>query len=676
MTLRFRAALFAFLCAAGAWLPARVLRVEVASRADVAGGQAFGPAGAYERVTGKVFFSVAVSNPRNRAIVDLALAENLQNGEVAFAADFVAVRPKDPSRGNGTLVLESPNRGRVRIVGLVDAGDPDPVKDAGDGWLLRQGFSIVTLGWQWDAAGPGALRLEAPVARDRGRAITGLVRGDLMPSKATADIPLGHLILGNLGGSEYPVSDPDDPRNTLTVRDAPDAPRIPVLRDQWSFARLVDGRLQPSDRHIHLEGGFQPGRIYEYVYVAKDPVVAGLGLAAFRDFASWCKHGRGRLVPVARVIGQGISQNGRFLRHFLHQGFNADERGRRALDGVLAHVAGAGRGSFNHRFAQPSRDAQPTSSIHFPTDLFPFTDAPQRDPQDGRRAGLLDRARVDRVVPRIFFSNTSYEYWGRAASLIHTSADGLADAASAPEVRIYHFAGLQHFSGPFPPARGAGDLLGQAPQSPLPVRFFWRAMIAAMDAWLRHGSAPPPSAHPRLADGSLVPLEKYAFPLLPGVRVPAEASDAPRLDLGPGWRRGILDRQPPKAGASYPVRVPQVDADGNETAGVRLPQITVPLATYAAWNLRDPSIGAPGRRVAFEGSCLPFPRTREDRLARADPRPSIAERYRGREDYLARYAKAVDELVKQRWILAEDREALLRRGGQEWEEATRNPAPR
>ena len=652
-------------------LSARVLRVEIASRSDVLNGRTFGEAGVYERITGRIYFALAVSNPHNLRIVDLANAVNLKNGEVEFSSDFNAVRPKDSKKGNGSMILEVPNRGWGRIISLVDGGDWDLAKDAGDAWLLRNGFTIVSLGWQWDATGPDAQRFFAPLAKENGKTITGLLRGDLMLSKAEPEIPLGHLILGSIGGIEYPVAAPDDPRNVLTVRDSREAPRTVVPRSQWQFAHTVDGKVVPSDRHIHLNGGFQPGKIYEYVYVVADPVVAGGGFAAIRDFASYAKHVPDAIAPAARVYGEGISQNGRFLRDFLYQGFNADEEGRIALDGILAHVAGAGRGSFNYRFAQPSRDAQPTSAIFFPTDIFPFTDQLEKDPITGESGGLLDRAVADKVTPRIFFSNTSYEYWGRVASLIHVTADGEHDAQISDNVRIYHFTGLQHFSGPFPPEKGEGDLLGQEPQSPLPVKYFWRAMIANMDAWVRSTTLPPASSYPKIADGTLVPLKKYAWPAIPGVNQPHEASQAFRLDFGPNWREGILTVQPPVTGMAFPVLVPQVDADGNEHDGVRLPEITVPLATYTGWNLRDPSIGAPDQRVAFEVSSLPFPRTLADRQKTGDPRKSVAERYSGREDYLTRYTNAVDNLVKQRWILPEDRAALVHRGEQEWDEATK-----
>jgi hypothetical protein len=405
-------------------LQARVTRVEIESRTDVLDGKAFGDAGAYERLTGQIYFSVRVDNPHNSRIVDLRHAVNLHKGDVEFSADFVAFRPKEARRSNGSLLLEIPNRGRPRIVSLVDGGDPDLSRDAGDGWLLRRGFTILSLGWQWDAAGQDDLKLYAPVAKEGSQRITGLLRGDVMLSHVAEEIPLGHLILGSIGGTEYPAARPDDPANVLTVRDSRDARRTVIARSEWQFAQTVNGKLVASDRHIHLNGGFQPGKIYEYVYVVADPVIAGLGFAAARDLASYVKHGPDAVVRAARVYGEGISQNGRFLRDFLYEGFNADEEGRVALDAVLAHVAGAGRGSFNYRFAQPSRDAQPTSSVFFPTDVFPFTDLPQTDGLTGERGGLLDRAVAERVVPKIFLSNTSYEYWGRAAALLHVDAGG------------------------------------------------------------------------------------------------------------------------------------------------------------------------------------------------------------------------------------------------------------
>ena len=325
------------------------------------------------------------------------------------------------------------------------------------------------------------LRLYAPVAHDKAadgtysKSITGLLRDDFNPSAAASDWPLGHVMGTRLGGVEYPAAAPEDARNVLTVRDSPHGQRVTIPRAQWSFTHAVDGKLTASDRFLHLNSGFEAGKIYELVYVVRDPVVAGLGFAAVRDFVAWSKHSADAIAPVKFAYGAGISQCGRFLRDFLYQGFNADESDKQVLDGVLAHVGGAGRGSFNYRFAQPSRDGQPMSSIDYPTDIFPFTDLPEMDPDapTKKARGLLDLAKAKHVEPKIFFSHTSYEYWGRAASLIHTTADGKADAPISDNVRIYFFSGLQHFSESFPPELGTGDRASQQLPSPLPIRWFW-----------------------------------------------------------------------------------------------------------------------------------------------------------------------------------------------------------
>src|SRR5213078_2697982 len=465
---------------------AHVTRVEIVSREDVQGGRAFGLAGAYEKIVGRVYFAVSPENVHNRQIVDLDKTPRNAQGEVEFSADLHLYKPKDMNKGNGAVPFEVSNRGGRGILRLVDGGtSSDANGEFGDGFLLREGYTIVWLGWQFDLAEDGQkVRLSAPVAHDPGgKEIRGLVRSDFTPSQKTDDMPLGHILLGPSGGKSYPADDPASTKNVLTVRDAPEGQRQSIPRSQWSFAHSVDGKLTADAHYIHLDGGFLLGKIYEVVYEAT--------------------------APVRRVYAVGISQSGRFLRHFLYQDFNADEQGRQVMDGVIAHVAGAGRGSFNHRFAQPSRDAQPMSSIFFPTDVFPYTDLAEKDPETGETAGLLDAASKSHTAPKIFFTNTSYEYWGRAASLIHTSADGSKDAALGENTRIYFLAGLQHFSATFPPqkaAAGAPELTAQQRHNPNPVQWFWRALITDMDQWVKDGTAPPASVYPKIADGTLVPL--------------------------------------------------------------------------------------------------------------------------------------------------------------------------
>src|SRR5205809_201812 len=663
--------LFVFLASS---VEAHVTRVEILSREDVQGGRAFGLAGVYERIIGRVYFAVSPENIHNRQIVDLDKAPRNANGEVEFSADLYLYKPKDMNKGNNAVLFEVSNRGGRGILRLVDGGNSsDPNGELGDGLLLREGYTIAWLGWQFDLAEEGQkLRLSAPVAHDpRGKEIRGLVRADFTPAQRVDDMPLGHIMLGASGGKSYPADDPASTKNVLTVRDMPEGPRQSIPRGQWSFAHSVEGQLLADAHFIHLDGGFLPGKIYEVVYEAKDPSVVGVGLAAVRDFLSYLKYDPQATAPARRVYAVGISQSGRFLRHFLYQDFNADEQGRQVMDGVIAHVAGAGRGSFNHRFAQPSRDAQPMSSIFFPTDLFPFTDLPEKDPETGEIAGLLDAVTKSHTAPKIFYTNTSYEYWGRAAALIHASPDGRADAPLPGNVRIYFLAGLQHFSAVFPPQKstpGNPDYTAQQRHNSNPIRWYWRALITDMDEWVKSNVEPPASTYPKVADGTLVPFSKWKFPTIAGVNKPHELNLAYRMDFGPQWKQGIITDEPPKVGKAFAVLVPQTDADGNDLGGVRLPELQVPLATYTGWNLRDPSIGAPEQRLSFLGSFIPLAKNAADREKSGDPRPSIVERYASREQYMGKFAEAAKKLIQERFLLPEDLPAVLERGRREWVE--------
>jgi len=665
--------LFLSLVSTGA--QARVVSVEVQSRTYFRGDNATDGTGSgvgtYEKIVARVHFAVLPQDIHNSGIVDLAKTARNSKGEVEFSSDLFLMRPA--ANGNSAMLLEIPNRGGKGILSLIDGGKTDPTSggDFGDGWLLKQGYTVAALGWQWDVS--SGLQLHAPIAHDKdGKHISGLLRDDFTPTQTATDWPLGHVMGTRLGGTEYPVSDPEDTRDVLTIRDSPHGNRTVIPRSQWSFSHSVNGQIEASDRFVHFEDGFQPGKIYELVYVVQDPVVAGLGFAAVRDFVAWMKHSPDAPEQVKYVYAEGISQCGRFLRDFLYEGFNADESGQIALDGVLAHVGGAGRGSFNYRFAQPSRDAQPMSSIDWPTDILPFTDLPEDDPARSRNAksGLLDKATTEHVLPKIFFSHTSYEYWGRAASLIHTTADGKADAEIGPNVRIYFYSGLQHFSVPFPPEiprEPNGDVSAQQRPTPLPIRWFWRAMIANMDAWVRSGTIPPPSRYPRIADGTLVSVTNLAFPAVPGVNIPASNNQGWDLDFGPNWRQGILSIQPPAVLYAYQALVPRVDADGNDLGGIRLPEIAVPLATYTGWNLRSAATGAPTERTAFLGSFLPLPRNAEDAAASHDPRKPLDARYKSYDDYRAQFEKSLSKLIKDRYILPEDGQRLMDRSKEEWD---------
>ena len=663
-------------------MQARVVRVEITSREDIDNGKPFGAAGAYEKIQGRVYFALDPANLHNQQIVDLDKAPRNTKGEVEFSSDLYLLKPKEMAKGNQAVLFEVSNRGGRGIVFLANGREGE----FGDGFLMRQGYTIAWVGWEFDIGdGPGRLKLSAPIAHDPGeKEIHGMVRTDFTPAEKRDDMPLGHILLGPDGGKSYAV-DPKGERNRLSVRDTPAGVRQWIPTGEWSFAHTVQGQLTPDPHYIHLNGGFVPGRIYEVRYSAKDPVVAGVGLAAVRDFLSYLKYDPAATSPVKRAYAVGISQSGRFLRHFLYQDFNADEKGRQVMDGVIAHVAGAGRGSFNHRFAQPSRDAQPMSSLFFPTDVFPFTDLPEEEPVTHEKAGLLDAARKSHTVPKIFYTNTSYEYWGRAAALIHTTANALntQDAAPAPKTRVYFLAGLQHFSGAFPPQKttpGNPDYTGQQPQNPNPIQWYWRALITDMDQWVKGGKEPPPSVYPKIADKTLVTFAQWSFPTIPGVNKPHEVSQAWSMPCEVEFlgSKNIAPTRVPIGRITldeafcvdevfgYGGLVPQTDADGNDLGGVHLPELQVPLATYTGWNLRDPSIGAPEQRVSFLGSWIPLARTEAERKKSGDPRLSIAERYKSQEEYMSKFEQAAKKLVEQRFLLQEDLPAILERGRLEW----------
>jgi hypothetical protein len=641
---------------------ARVVRVTIDRRETVLGGQPFGLAGPYETLVGTVEFALDPDLRQNQAVVDLAKAPRDGRGEVVFTADLFLLKPVDVRRGNGLLYYEVPNRGGKGILRRLQYAEsalfPRAPAEFGDGWLMRQGFSIAWMGWQWDVPErPGLLRLRAPVATDHGKAITGLVRAVVIVNERSAEAPLG-----DQGHQAYLPSDPGGPDSRLFVRDQGLAPPRLVPRPSWRFV---------SDSKVALDGGFDPGRIYEVVYRGRDPRVVGCSLAATRDLVSFLKNDPGEGNPLAGVrlaIGHGISQSGRFLRHFLYQGFNEDEQGRRVFDGLFVEVAGAGRGSFNHRFAQASRDGHQHWNVLYPTDVFPFTDAVETDPETGEKGGLLDRATATGTVPRLFHVVTAYEYWNRAASLMHTDPTGQRDVPLPDTSRLYLIASARHGVGSLPPAEGGSpgnDGLFAA--NPNDFRPALRALVRALDSWVAEGALPPASLYPRIADGTLVPPEKAGWPAVPGIRFPIVRLKPARADRGPDWARGVITIEPPRLGRAFPTLVPAVDADGNDRAGLRLPEIAVPLASQTGWSWRHPKAGAPDALVAYLGSYLPFAWTKAERAAQGDPRPSVEERYRGRADYLGRVAEAALSLVRERLLLPEDVPVVLERAADHWD---------
>lgn len=666
---------FALLVGLGLLLPSagmegKVVRVVVDRREVILSGRAWGEAGAYEKLVGRIFFAFDPENSANSRVVDLEWAPVNGEGLVEAWAEFMVLQPVEASRRRGMAWVEVSNRGgkaSLRYFNGSSSRSLDPVTEAdfGDGLLLREGLTLIWVGWQWDVApGENLLRLHVPVARLPGGEIQGLVRADW-----TVDEPSETLYLGHRSARAYIPVDPQHPENVLTVRDGRMSPRKVVPREAWFFVEGSEGPQKGQLNTIGMDGGFQEGKIYELVYRSSNPRVVGLGLAAIRDVLSYAKYELDSVFPVRSGVAFGVSQTGRFLRHFLHQGFNTDEGGRKVFDGMLIHTAGAGRGSFNHRFAQPSRDAHRYSAFFYPTDLFPFTSRTQQDPVTDREDGLFAGQREEHL-PRIFYTNTGYEYWGRAASLIHTSVDGTQDVEPRENERIYHLSGGQHFVGGFPPSGDARMGDGPIPEyrgNPVNFLFSLRALALRLVEWTETDVTPPASAFPRIAEGTLVPPSGMAFPALPGVASPQVVHEAYRADYGPRWGSdGIVDRQPPVLGPAFPSMVSQVDGLGNEMAGVRGMELRVPVGTFAPWNLRWGYTGNPTELNDFLGTFIPLSRTAEERDVRGDPRPSLESLYPDHDTYLEHVRAAARDLVREGFLLPEDAPRAVEEAEARW----------
>jgi hypothetical protein len=646
---------------------AGVVRLRIERRELVLGGQPFGAAGPYEKLSGKVDFAIDPKRPQNRVVVDLDLAPLNGLGLVEYSADFYLLKPVDPSRGNGRLFYEAGNRGTKRILPVfqnaANAADPSTAGEFGDGALMRQGFSLLWMGWQWDVPA-GRMRMEMPIATTHGTVITGLVRGNFIPGANWTSAPIA-----DRGHQAYAAVDPDSETHRLFVRTLPTDPPQEIPRRRWRFT---------GPGTVTLEGGFEAGRIYDVVYRAENPRVVGVGLAGTRDLISFLKHAdaaAGNPLPgITHAIGWGVSQTGRFLRHFVYQGFNEDEQGRIVFDGVFDQVGGAGRGSFNHRFGQASRDQLQHYNILYPVDMFPFSDATQTDPETGLSDGLLARAEKTGTVPKFFHLMTNSEYFNRAGSLTHTDVAGTRDVPPPPTSRIYMIASGPHIVGAFPPAPfGDQDFVGQADTNPLVYTPVVRALFRALDAWVVDGVEPPASRYPTIADGTLVAPKDAGWPTIPGVAMPPAPMTTYRLDFGPDWPKGIVTVEPPRIGKAFVGLVPAVDEAGNDRGGIRLPQIAVPLATHTGWNYRRPSIGAPDRLASEIGAYRPLPRTGADRERTGDSRKSIEERYASKDDYLGRIAAAAVTLVDQRYLLPEDVPEMIRQAAAHYDWAVNRP---
>jgi hypothetical protein len=595
---------------------AAVVRVEVAERSDM--GQT-----GYEQISGRLFFEIDPAKSCNAVIADVALAPVNAAGRVSFSSDFRIMKPKEAARSNGAAWVEIPNRGGKATL---------------NPWFSKNGFTVLSVGWEFDVAKQGdKMRLQAPPARNKdGSAIRGVVSATFTPDKRIDEQTVSDL-------EYYPPVDANGPESRLIVRSRmayPGGTEVP--RDEWT----LDGM------RLRLKGGFEPGKTYEISYLAEAPPVAGLGYAAIRDAVAWLKHAPDSPAPVQHAYAFGSSQCGRFLRDLLYLGFNSDEEERPALDGIVANIAGAGRLVLNCRWATPRGLAM------YYTASYPFADAAQKDPVSGDEDGVLENPRI-KNAPKVFYINTDTEYWGggRVAALTHTDPAGTKDIEFPATVRSYFLAGTQHGPAGFPPTAQAPDAPRANPVNATPVAM---ALRMAMHRWVTEGAEPPPSVYPKLRDGTLVPVAEVRFPKIAGMGSPNALTAGPRLP-NPLWPDGA------GAGTGLPLLVPQVDADGNDVAGIRVPDVAVPLGTATGWVFRPESMGSPHELVPLRGAWVPFAPTKARRETAHDPRLSIEERYESKEAYLAKVRAVLEQLIAQRFLTPEDLEPQMKQAGERWD---------
>jgi hypothetical protein len=638
---------------------AEVTGIEVLERSSFASGMNFGNSGAYEKIKGVAKFSLDPTAAANQRIVDLKFAPRDADGRVTFQSPFILLRPVKAR--DSRLVYDVNNRGGIAILGQMDGAspannDPTTVADAGDGFLMRHGFTLLFSAWTWDVAPPSPgvkpLVFVPPVARQPdGGAITGLVENEF-----TVNTPMDIAVYAGMRGLTYEPATPNDPAAVLSTRSRPSAAPVQLDRASWHF---VAPEQPGGPGRVQLDHGFQPGTLYELIYTAKDPNVTGAGLAGIRDLLAYFRDHPFEGTPTPRkILIFGISQSGRLIGRMLHDGLDVDETGRLAFDGAYMQVpGGGGSAGFNSRFAQPTRHPSLLEEHDYPSDGFPFTSTSARDSVTGETASIFDHARdAQGRLPKLIIANTSTEFWNRDASLIATTADGKADVAPAENVRIYALMGAQHYVG-----RSRNREPYTNCVSTTDHYLAMRALLVALDRWTNAGVAPPVSAYPSLRESTLISVEAYraAFPRGIGLSPPDENLREPRLDFGPRFAsEGIADRVPPLQGRPFETRVPAPDADGNDRGGVRLIELQAPLGTHTGWNQRAPATGFAWATARFDGSFVPFARTEAER-ASDDPRPSIESRYPTRAAFMAKVRGAVKRQITAGFLLSDDAERAI-----------------
>jgi hypothetical protein len=652
---------------------AEVVRIEIESRTPFAEGAEFGQVGAYELLKGRLHLEVDPDHERNTRIVDLQYAPRNDKGRVEFVSEFELLKPIDLSRGNHRLLYDVLNRGNKTIMGAMNGAWGNTLRP-GNGFLMKRGYSILWSGWNWDVRDEnGWLQINVPIARKDGEAIEQFIAAEMVNTTGTEAQPIMELCWSNTRA--YPPIDyEDNSRATLTVRGTPHATREIIRNDRWSFVFLSDSTAEGGTPGVSYESGFEPGHIYELIYRVKNPPVIGVGLAAVRDAISFFHFEEsdrdGKPNPLSRpgddgasgsdvekVYIYGSSQSGRFIAQMLWQGFHVDESDRMVFEGARIHIAGGGKGGFNHRFGMTSQHMVDLEGNSMPSDHPPFNYLPEGSSGSGGMNDLLALPKQMGKVPNIIITNNEFEYWSRSASLIHTDLAGTHDVPLHDKVRLYVFSGAGHRA-----AFRSDQGVCEHPLNRLDTHKSNRALLVALDQWVGEGVAPPANRYPRIDEGELISAARHKsmFPRIPGLHHPGRNFQPAQIDYGPRfWSDGVMTEIPPKIGDPYITLVAMSDGDGNSLGGIRLPEVLAPLGSYQGWNPRNQKFGDPDHMVRFEGSFWLFPETEEQRQANRDPRRSLATRYPTREIYLERLEAAADRLVQQRFLLPESVDEYL-----------------
>ena len=642
---------------------ARIVKFDVTSKeSPTFGGYSFAGVGQYEKLVGMAYGELDPNDPKNAVIVDIKLAPRNARGMVEYSHTFYILKPIDLSKGAHRMMYEPPNRGGKTISAMnrgVGGNDPGAVTDPNllaNSFLMPRGYTLAFSGWDYSAGTSMAnfnSMINLPVAKNPdGSTITG-------PSYE-------YIVMGNSTTTSYNLNYKaatlDKSKAVLTTRKLlNDSPTV-IPATGWEYVDESTIRLLPAGTT------FKQADIYEFSYTAKNPTVNGLGFAAVRDWNSWLRSATvddfGTANPLAgdiqRIYTEISSQPGRFLNDFRHLGFNQAEDGKKVFDGLMQWISAGSGINLNYRFSQPNRTERNRQDHLHVENVFPFANVTTQDPFTGKVDSRYAKCEATGTCPVAVEIYSANEYWVKSASLLHTTPDGQADLPDSPYARNYLISSHQHGTGS---ATSKGNC--QQFQNPLNSAPIQRALFLALDDWV-NGIAPPASRVPRLADGMLanpLPQSAVGFPNIPGVTYTGLKTTRYLFDYGPNfYTTGIATINPPLVsppyqdnplnGPIYPSYVPKTDSDGNDIAGVRLPDVTVPLATYTGWALRSGAWANDG--CESSGQYIPFPRTAADRQATGDPRPSIEERYPSFGEYYAKVKNAIDGLVKDRLMLCED----------------------